>query len=142
MQIFLVSESPLETACVLDTKRLNKQILECDWMLDGWKTLNQSTHHPIAKMYKDNLDFVEYYRDCLKSYRDTKLDDAGWFSDLAESVLPEFLKDQQWYFNNFKSRLYTKDPQFYNFYAKFGKSEENYYFVDGEWKTYRNGKQV
>ena len=142
MQIFLVSEKPLETARILDIKRFNKQILECDWIINGWTVLNSTIRHPIAKMYKNNLDFVEYYRDCLKAYRNANLDEAEWFSDLAESVLPEFLKDQQWYFDNFKSRLYTKNPNIYSCYSKFGNSEVNYYFIDGKWKPYKNGKEI
>ena len=36
MQAFIISEAPIETARILDRKRLNKQVLECQWIIDGY----------------------------------------------------------------------------------------------------------
>lgn len=41
-----------------------------------------------------------------------------------------------------KRRLYTKDNNHYKQWADLGESEENWYFVDGEWVKYRNGKKI
>ena len=41
-----------------------------------------------------------------------------------------------------KKRLYTKAPEHYKQWESFGKSEENWYFVDGEWRIYENGKRI
>jgi hypothetical protein len=41
-----------------------------------------------------------------------------------------------------KRRLYTKNPEHYAQWAHLGKSEENWYFVDGVWRKYVNGKRI
>lgn len=41
-----------------------------------------------------------------------------------------------------KRRLYTKDQEHYKQWAHLGTSEENWYFVDGEWRKYVNGERV
>ena len=138
MQIFLISENPIDIARCLDKKRLNKQVLECDWILNGWVTGNHTTSHPIAKMYKDHLDWIELYKQCLKSYREGNENEAIKFSKEANKCTPEFLKDQNWYFDNFKRRLYTKDKIYYKSFESLGESFVNYYLVNGKWIEYKN----
>lgn len=41
-----------------------------------------------------------------------------------------------------KRRLYTKDPKYYAVWSYLGTSDENWYFVDGEWRKYVNGKRI
>ena len=41
-----------------------------------------------------------------------------------------------------KRRLYTKDPIHYAQLSHLGTSETNWYFVDGSWKYYENGKLI
>lgn len=140
MQIFLIDKSPIETAKILDRKRLNKQVLECDWMItatDG----SRVTKHPIYKMYKDHMQWVIYYRNCLRDYRDGDMELAEKWSMLADKITPEFLCQE--YFDNFKKRLYTKDPEFYSqFGSEYGKTENNWYYFDGAWHLYQNGKRI
>ena len=138
MQIFLPYIEPIEVAKTLDSRRLNKQIIECDWILDAEEKNTRSQYHPIYKMYKDNLDFVLDYKMCLDMYRLGFISDAELFNKRALLELPDFLKDADWYFDNFKSRLFTKDNAFYKKFEKYGKSYTNYYFVDGKWKKYEN----
>jgi len=123
------------TAKVLDPRRLNKQVLECDWILHAGPD-SRVRNHPIYKMYKDNLEFVEYYRKCMSSFRSKWYGDANAYSDKALSILPDFLRNADWYFDNFKKRLYTKDPEFYKQFESYGTSEHNYYYVNGEWLEY------
>ena len=140
MQIFLISEKPIDTAMALDPKRLNKQILECDWIINGWKNQTKSTNHPIAKMYKDHLEWVELYKNCLKSWRENRPTEAAKYSVLAERLTPNFLCQD--YYDNFKRRLYTKDQKFYKQFEEYGTTYENWYYLDGVWKIYVNGKCV
>jgi hypothetical protein len=42
---------------------------------------------------------------------------------------------------NFKRRLYEKDPAHYAHWEHLGQSVVNYYFVDGQWLRYENGKK-
>ena len=140
MQIFLISEKPIDTAMTLDPKRLNKQVLECDWIINGWQNNTRASKHPIAKMYKEHLEWVELYKNCLKAWRDKCSDDAHRYSDEAFKINPPFLCQE--YFDNFKKRLYTKDPNFYKQFEQYGTTDENWYFFDGVWKIYVNGKCV
>lgn len=41
-----------------------------------------------------------------------------------------------------KRRLFTKNPKHYKQWADLGFSDENWYFVDGEWRKYVNGKRI
>lgn len=41
-----------------------------------------------------------------------------------------------------KRRLYTKDKLFYKQWEDLGESDINWYFVDNEWKYYKNGKKI
>jgi hypothetical protein len=44
--------------------------------------------------------------------------------------------------NKMKRRLYSKDNEHYKQWAYLGESEVNWYFVDGEWRKYINGKRI
>ena len=46
------------------------------------------------------------------------------------------------YFNQMKRRLYTKDKAFYEGFKHLGESFINWYYVDGEWLYYKDGKKV
>jgi hypothetical protein len=48
----------------------------------------------------------------------------------------------QEYLNQMKRRLYTKNREHYKQWAELGESEQNYYYVDGEWRVYENGKRI
>lgn len=140
MQIFLISEKPIDTAMTLDPRRLNKQILECDWIINGWQNNTRASKHPVAKMYKAHLEWVELYKKCLKAWRDKCPDDVQRYSDEALKITPDFLCQE--YFDNFKKRLYTKDPNFYKQFEQYGTTDENWYFFEGKWKIYVGGKLI
>ena len=51
---------------------------------------------------------------------------------------PDFLKNAEWYFENMKNRLFTKDKQYYSQYFPTAvESYSNYYYVNGEWREYK-----
>ena len=60
-------------------------------------------------------------------------------SKQAEKIQPDFLCEEL--YDNFKRRLYTKDPSLYKRWEHLGKSDANYYYVDGNWLKYENGKK-
>lgn len=140
MQVFIISEAPIETARILDRKRLNKQVLECQWIIDGYMYNTRAVNHPIAKMYISDLNWLCMYKRCLECYRDGDINNAEMFSRKAMTMTPDFLTQE--YFDNFKKRLYTKDPEHYKMFESYGKTDVNMYFVDGEWIRYINGKRV
>ena len=57
----------------------------------------------------------------------------------AELIKPEFICEELYI--NFKRRLYAKDPEYYKNWSFLGTTEANYYFVDGNWWKYENGKK-
>lgn len=139
MQVFIVG-SPLETAMALDPKRLKKQIIEVWQILDALNGAKAWSNHPCVLQYRGYEKWLEWYKLCLEWY---VYDDMNWVkscSDVAETIKPPF--HTQEYYNQMKRRLYTKDPEHYKQWADLGKSDENWYFVDGEWRKYVNGKRV
>ena len=140
MNVFIVG-TPLETAKSLDTKRLNKQIIECSQILkalsgesDAWR------NHPATKQYENDQFWLYDYMKCLMSYRDGNMFSAEMFSGACDLIKPEF--HTQEYFDQMKRRLYTKNNEHYKQWESLGESDINWYYVDGEWKHYKNGKLI
>ena len=138
MTIFLVG-SPAFTAANLDPKRLNRQIQECGWLIGMVENPAKWKNHPCNFMYKDHIDWVKKYRDCLIAYKNKDFDKCTELSDEAELIKPDFICDEL--FLNFKKRLYAKDPIIYDRWAHLGGTEANYYYVDGSWWKYENGNK-
>lgn len=141
MQVFVPYAEPITTASVLDGARLRKQIIECGQILDAidgktdaWK------NHPVTKMYTPYREWLDRYRICLQKYAEGDLETAKWWSNHANYVAPEFLTLE--FCNQHKRRLYTKAPEKYPQFAVYGKTEENWYFLDGEIVKYVKGKRV
>lgn len=139
MNVFIVG-SPLETAKVLDKRRLNKQIIECQQILDALSGKSAWSNHPCTLQYKEHQLWLYDYMRCLISYRDGNTTPAELFSGACDCIRPLF--HTQEFFTQMKRRLYTKNPEHYAQWADLGTSEVNWYFVDGEWRYYKNGKRV
>lgn len=140
MQIFIVG-SPLETAQVLDPRRLNKQVIETVQIVktiigesDAWK------NHPVVKMYTAHWDWLILYKETLKSFLNGDLDNAKFLSKEADRYRPDF--HIQAFFDQMKRRLYTKDNNYYSQWSYLGKSNVNWYYVSGNWIYYENGKRL
>lgn len=154
MQIFTPYSSPLKCAEALwnDSKRYNKQLIECYQILRATRGIGRAwLNHPVVKMYKPHRVWLHCYMRCLEYYRMYKKSvnevdkmsfkkSAEIFNDRANIIMPPFLTDD--FCNQHKRRLYTKSPELYPQFAEYGKSEENWYFVDGKLLKYINGKQV
>lgn len=139
MQVFIVG-SPLETARALDSKRLNRQIQETKVILAALNGAKAWSNHPCVLQYKGREEWLRAYKKCLEWYVRGDEAKALWASNLADYWRPLF--HTQEYFSNMKARLFTKNPQHYAQFAEYGRSEENWYFVDGLWRKYVNGKRV
>ena len=141
MQVFIVG-SPLETAMALDKRRLNKQIIECRQILDALNGAKAWSNHPCVLQYRGYEFWLRHYKRVLEEVQ--KSGGASirckYFNYRAIETTPNW--HTQEYFNQMKRRLYTKDPQHYAEWADLGKSEENWYFVDGAWRKYINGKRI
>lgn len=146
MQVFIVG-SPLETAMILDKRRLNKQIIECRQILDALNGKKAWSNHPCILQYKGYKEWLELYTYCLEEYYDFKYHNctdmlylAKEWSERAFQYKPPFHSEE--YFVQMKRRLYTKDNNHYKQWADLGESEENWYFVENEWRIYKNGKRL
>ena len=138
MQIFLIG-NVLETAKCLDNRRLNKQIIEVKQIISAIEGKTQAWRkHPVTIMYENNLNFLRGYKNCLIAYKEKRFQDAIFFSEWCERTKPDFLKDCEWYFENMKNRLYTKNKEHYLEYFPYAvESYSNFYYVNGEWKEYK-----
>ena len=96
-------------------------------------------NHPCNFMYKDHIEWIKLYRDCLIAYKNKDYELCKSLSKQAEKIQPDFLCEEL--YDNFKRRLYTKDPSLYKRWEHLGKSDANYYYVDGNWLKYENGKK-
>jgi hypothetical protein len=88
-------------------------------------------------MYKSDVEFLVQYLLTFYNLSKGRNDLAKYSSEQADELYPEFLKDADWYFKNMRKRLYTKSPEEYDQYEELGKSYSNFYYVDGEWKEYK-----
>lgn len=138
MTIFLTGTCE-QTSGDLDPKRLNRQIQECGWLIGMINNPSKWKNHPCNFMYKDYLEWVTLYRDCLVAYKNKNYDLCHQLSEKAEAIKPSFLCEELYI--NFKKRLYTKDPNYYSKWKDLGTTEANYYFVDNHWLKYENGKK-
>jgi hypothetical protein len=138
MQVFIVG-TPFETAKALDKRRLNRQIQEVKVILDALNGAKAWSNHPCVSQYRGHEDWLKLYKYILEAYRYPH-PSAVYYDLLADKCRPPF--HTQEYFDQMKRRLYTKDPVHYEQWAYLGESEDNWYFVDGEWRIYRNGKRI
>ena len=137
MQVFIIG-TPLETAMALDKKRKHKQWIEIQQILDALNGKIAWSNHPCTLQYKGHEKWLMYYRTVIEYLNMDMMEQAKAISNLADSIRPPF--HTQEYLNQMKRRLYTKDPEHYKQWEHLEKSEVNWYYVDGEWKYYKNGK--
>lgn len=139
MQVFIIG-TPLETAMALDKKRLYRQIQETGIILDALSGFTAWRNHPAVLQYRGYEEWLEHYMACLVAYKMGNNNYALCCNKIANEMTPSF--HTQDYFDQMKRRLYTKDPEHYKQWEYLGKSNENWYFVDGVWRKYVNGKRI
>lgn len=138
MQVFIIG-SPLETAKNLDRRRLNKQIIECQQILNAINGKTKSwSNHPCTIQYREFTAWLEWYRSCLSFYKNGAIVFAEFASMKANEFKPSW--HTQEYFDNMKRRLYTKDNEHYKQWENLGESYENWYWVNNKWKIYKQTK--
>lgn len=155
MQIFCPYPEPLECAKALwnDRLRYNKQIIEAKQILAAIDGAKAWRNHPVVKMYKPYREWLTKYALCLQEYRNYERyyhtdirsrsiskQNAIKYSFEADQIRPPFLTEE--FCIQHRKRLYTKAPELYPQFAKYGKSDINFYFVDGELLKYKDGKRI
>lgn len=142
MQVFIIGTA-LETFENLDKKRLNKQLIECKQILNVYNCTKQAwKNHPIVKSYRPYEKWLQIYTYMLEDFLSEKSDllMLMCYNKWLQDNKPPF--HTQEYFDQMKRRLFTKDDKFYEQFSYLGKSEVNWYFVDDEWRYYKNGKRI
>ena len=135
MQVFIIG-SPLDTAVILDRRRLNKQIIECQQILNAIDGKTKSwANHPCTIQYRDNVKWLIAYMHCLESFFNNDIHKARIWNLYAMDNKPIF--HTQDYFDNMKRRLYTKSHEHYKQWEFLGESYENWYWVENNWKIYK-----
>lgn len=154
MQVFVPFSKPMACAMVLDSRRLNKQVIECRQILAAIRGEKSAwAHHPCVLMYSNHVEWLENYMKCLDCVREARnvhhedadegvelLDLAEEWSAQANKNTPPFLTEE--FCEQHRRRLYTKNEEVYSQFKKYGTSYENWYFVDGELLRYANGKRI
>lgn len=140
MQVFIIG-TPFETAMALSKHHLNNQINEAKIILDALNGAKAWSNHPCVLQYRGYEKWLEHYHDCLLFFKRGYYDLAKIESHYASDCHPvEWHTDE--YYKQMKRRLHTKDPICYAVWSYLGTSDENWYFVDGEWRKYVNGKRI
>lgn len=142
MQVFIIG-SALETAQALDKKRLNKQIIECKQILNAINGKTKAwTNHPCTIQYKNHINWLIAYANCLESYFKNDIHKARIWNLYAMDLTPNFHTSM--YLEQMKRRLYTKDNNHYNRWRFLGESQENWYWSTKENRfiKYINGKKL
>lgn len=146
MQVFIIG-TPLETARALSKRYLNNQINEAKIILDALNGAKAWSNHPCVLQYRGYENWIGLYLKCLEleqlktpSDEDVITSVQAVASVMANKIKPSF--HTQEYYDQMKRRLYTKNKEHYKQWAELGESQENWYFVDGEWRKYVNGKRV
>lgn len=142
MQVFTPYKNPLECAEALwsDSKRLNKQIIECKQIIAAIDGAKAWQNHPVCLMYKEHKEWLKAYLDCFVNFRNRNIPMAYQSNGIAIALTPPFLTDE--FCDQHKRRLYTKAPKLYPQFAEYGTSEENWYVIDGQIVKYINGKRI
>lgn len=143
MQVFVCEKSPIEVceAMKRDKLRMNKQVIEANQIIKSIDGLSKSwKNHPVCLMYREHRDWLYNYMCCMDCYLKGLYDYAKDWSDKADTIRPSFLTDE--FCDQHKRRLYTKAAHLYPQFEKYGTSDENWYFVDGNLLKYVNGKRI
>lgn len=143
MQVFIPYPTPYDCALsmVNDTRRMNKQIIECQQILKAIDGYTKAwANHPVTLMYREHRDWQEAYKLCFQYFRLSDMKKAKDWSDIAMKTIPLFITQEMC--DQHKRRLFTKSPQRYPQFADYGTSNENWYFVDGKILKYVGGKRI
>ena len=139
MQVFIVG-TPFETAMALSKRHLNNQINEASIILAALNGAKAWSNHPCVLQYRGYEEWLIAYMHCLEAFYNKDIHKARIWNLYALDNTPDFHTSA--YFDNMKRRLYTKNHEHYKQWAYLGESNENWYFVDGEWRKYVNGKRI
>lgn len=147
MNVFIPYKSPLDCAKALyGDKRFQKQIIECKQIIAAIDGAKAWRNHPVSLMYKEHKEWLYNYMMCFSFYRKCMKGDkyafkyCCYYDNEANKITPNFITTELC--DQHKRRLYTKAPELYPQFEKYGTSEINLYFVNGDLLKYKDGKRI
>lgn len=160
MNVFVPYPQVLNIAKCLDAKRLNKQIVEANQIIDAIEGTSKAwANHPVVLMYTPHKEWLSYYCKCLTEWRlhvkalkashkspiyteevntMSHFKQAQSYSSLCDRIRPSWLTEK--YCDTHKVRLHTKDPEYYKDFQ--GVSDINRYILGDKVLLYIDGKQI
>ena len=139
MQVFIVGNI-FETIKALDKKRRKKQWIEVQQIIDAINGRIAWRNHPCVVQYKKFQYWLILYRTVIEYINMDMFEHAENISLVADLYRPPFHTEE--YFTQMKRRLYQKNEKHYQQWSHLGKSLDNWYYIDGEFVKYRNGKKI
>ena len=143
MQVFIIG-SPLETVMAMngDVRRYNKQIVECQQILDALNGAKAWSNHPCVLQYRGYEEWLREYSRCLSAWKNNDKLTAFIAEQWCQQTRPKWHTPE--YFDQMKRRLYTKNPEHYKQWESLGRSDCNWYWSQEENKfiKYINGKRT
>ena len=159
MQVFVTSKSYVESAMNLDSRRANKQIIECNQIYraligesKGWR------NHCVSRLWGNYLDGLMYFAWCCyfelkfrgnnparpieyKNYERIAQSNARILDvELLVGNPPQSTHFMRlpWWVNAMRSHLLAKDPEHYSQFKWNLPAEFGYYALDKDynWKKY------
>lgn len=124
----------------LSKRHLNNQINEASIILAALNGAKVWSNHPCVLQYREHKIWLMFYKACLEYYQCGNINFARQMSYYCKILTPDW--HTQEYYDQMKRRLFEKDEEHYKQWAELGKSDENYYYVDGQWRIYKDGKRL
>ncbi len=153
MQVFICHKKPIDVAKTMynDYRRYNKQMIECQQIINAIEGNKAWQNHPCTLMYQKHKEWLKLYFFCLRAYKNYRTSDYGIgadgllqaaieYSNNADKIRPDFITDELC--DQHKRRLYTESPDKYPQFEIYGKSYENWYSINGNIIKYINGKRI
>ena len=142
---FILTNSPKTCVKLLDYRRLGKQRVEAQQIINALEKLSNGwTNHPVTIMWKDHIIGLKYYFNCcveewiIRGYvNNMTLYDIPSFED-EKKILPWFYYNHQIQ-ESFKASLLRKDPTYYSAVIS---CDENYMHYGYIWIGKLNPEQI
>lgn len=138
MTVFVPYQDATRIAQCLDSRRLNRQIQECGWIIKAVESDEHSRtkSHPCYKMWHNHTEWLKWYQKVLKTWQCTHNPELLSKLRNSEPNRPEFLTEDVC--NASKCQLYHKNPEFYHKFETFKDfTDSNWYVIDGEIVKYK-----
>lgn len=134
MQTFLPYPSFDESARVLDYRRLGKQRVECEQILNALESGIGWIHHPATKMWKGfENSLIEYQLIIIGEWLD-----RGYRNNMivrpfkGDIVAPNWLGNEEFH-RSHRANLMRKDPEYYGRFFGNDFSSDEYLNIEYVW---------